>query len=223
MATKKSAAPAISLETIYQVWGWILFIWSLYRYFFRNPEWVDEFIMKPLVFVAPVLWFVWTIEKRKAESVGLHTKNIFTNIYIGLGFGVVFGLVALATNALKHGQLTINPISFIGDNGLLLALLLSLATAFSEEILNRGFLFQRILEKSKNLPFASFLSTIFFVVLHLPILATQLRLTGPTLVIFFLTDFILGLANTLLLYNTGSLVAPILVHLFWNMTVALYL
>jgi membrane protease YdiL (CAAX protease family) len=49
------------------------------------------------------------------------------------------------------------------------------------------------------------------------------KLQGVTLVIFFLTDFILAAANSMLFATTGSLVAPILVHLFWNMTVALYL
>ncbi|MBI3342753.1 CPBP family intramembrane metalloprotease, partial [Candidatus Gottesmanbacteria bacterium] len=92
-----------------------------------------------------------------------------------------------------------------------------------EELLNRGFLFTRILEKSKSLPYASILSTVLFVLLHVPILVTTLKLQGMTLVLFFITDFILGLANSLLYYNTRSLLAPILVHVFWNMTVALYL
>ncbi len=102
-------------------------------------------------------------------------------------------------------------------------ILLSLATAFSEELLSRGFIFNRIHEKTKNLPYASFISTLLFVLLHVPILVTTLKFQGVTLILFFATDFILGMANSLLFYNTGSLVAPILVHIFWNMTVALYL
>ena len=104
-----------------------------------------------------------------------------------------------------------------------LLLLLSVATAFSEEVLSRGFVFTRILERTKNLPVASLLSTVLFVLLHVPILVTSLKLQGVTLVLFFVTDIVLGLANSLLYYNTNSLVAPILVHIFWNMTVALYL
>jgi membrane protease YdiL (CAAX protease family) len=56
-----------------------------------------------------------------------------------------------------------------------------------------------------------------------PILVTMTKLQGITLVLFLVTDFVLAMANSLLFYNTGSLVAPILVHIFWNMTVALYL
>ena len=212
-----------SLEPVYQLWGWILLIWSLYRYFFKLPETVDEFVVKPLVFVLPVLWYVLKKEKRDLTTLGLTTKNLFTSLYVGLGFGFVFALEGIAANAIKYGKIQINPIAAFEQYGLLTLLILSVATAFSEELLNRGFLFGRILEKTKSLPYASLLSTVLFVLLHVPILVTSLKLQGTMLVLFFLTDFILGMANSLLYYNTKSLLAPILVHVFWNMTVALYL
>lgn len=219
----KAKSNSHSLTSVFRLWAWILLGWSLYRYFFTLPEWFDEFILKPLVFVGPVLWYLRSIEKRNLASLGLTTKNLFTSIYIGLGFGFIFALEGLAANAIKYGKLTIQPIQAFTENGLLLLLVLSLATAISEEILSRGFLFTRIYEKTKNLPYASILSTLMFVSLHVPILVTSLRLQGFTLVLFFVTNLILGFANSLLMYNTRSVVAPILVHLFWNMTVALYL
>lgn len=212
-----------SLEPVYQLWGWILLTWSLYRYFFKLPEAVDEFVAKPLVFVLPVLWYVLKKEKRDLTTLGLTTKNLFMSLYVGLGFGFVFALEGVAANAIKYGKIQINPIAAFEQYGLVTLLALSVATACSEELLNRGFLFSRILEKSKSLPYASLLSTVLFVLLHVPILVTTLKLQGMTLVLFFVTDFILGLANSLLYYNTKSLFAPILVHVFWNMTVALYL
>ncbi len=212
-----------SLEPVFQLWGWILLTWSLYRYFFKLPEAVDEFIAKPLVFVLPVLWYVLKKEKRNLVTLGMTTKNLFMSLYVGLGFGFVFALEGIAANAIKYGKIQINPIAAFEQYGLITLLILSVATAFSEELLNRGFLFGRILEKTKSLPYASLLSTVLFVLLHVPILVTSLKLQGMTLVLFFVTDFILGLANSLLYYNTRSLLAPILVHVFWNMTVALYL
>ena len=212
-----------SLEPVYQLWGWILLTWSLYRYFFKLPEAVDEFVAKPLIFVLPVLWYVLKKEKRDLTTLGLTTKNLFTSLYVGLGFGFVFALEGIAANAIKYGKIQINPIAAFEQYGLVVLLILSVATAFSEELLNRGFLFGRILEKTKSLPYASLLSTVLFVLLHVPILVTTLKLQGMTLVLFFITDFILGMANSLLFFNTRSLLAPILVHVFWNMTVALYL
>lgn len=211
-----------SLEPIYRLWGWILITWSLYRYFLKLPEWADEFIAKPLVFVAPVFWYILKKEKRTLESVGLTGKNFFNSVYIGLGFGMVFAIEGIAAHAIKYGSVDVNPIAAFRDYGFLL-IVVSLATAFCEEVLSRGFIFNRIYEKTKNLPYAAVMGSVLFVLLHIPILVTTTKLTGMTLVLFFITDFVLAFANSMLFVSTGSLVAPILVHIFWNMTVALYL
>jgi membrane protease YdiL (CAAX protease family) len=212
-----------TLESVYRLWAWILLAWSLYRYFFKFPEYLDEFVFKPLVFLGPVFWFVRKVEHRPLSSLGLTAKKFFPSVYIGLGIGLLFAVEGLAANALKYGKVNINPIVALQHYGLVTLLLLSVVTAFSEEVLSRGFLFQRILEKSRNFFNALFISATLFVLLHVPILVTSLRLQGFTLVLFFVTDFVLSLANGLLFYQTGSVVAPILVHVFWNMTVALYL
>ncbi|MEK7533506.1 MAG: CPBP family intramembrane glutamic endopeptidase [Patescibacteria group bacterium] len=218
-----AASPVTIVESMYRVWGWIVLTWALYRYFFHLPEWADEFIFKPMVFVLPVLWYVKSREKATLASIGLTGKNLFTSIYIGLGFGFVFALEGLAANAIKYGKIEIVPIAAFEQYGMGMLILLSVATAFSEEVLSRGFVFSRLMKGNKGLMYSAFLSTLMFVVLHIPILAFGLKLQGVVLLLFFVTDFVLGFANALLLYNTGSLVAPILVHIFWNMTVALYL
>jgi membrane protease YdiL (CAAX protease family) len=230
---KKSVGPGKSfphgqgflqaIEPIVRLWAWILLVWSLYRYFIVLPEWTDEFFFKPLVFVAPVLYYVFKREHRDLASLGLTGKRLFNSVYIGLGFGVMFALEGVLANSIKYGSLTIRPIASLVENGLVPLLIISLATAFSEEVLNRGFLFRRILERTKNLPFASLLSTVMFILLHVPILVTSTHLTGGLLGLFLVTNLVIGVVNSLLLYNTGSLVAPILIHVFWNMTVALYL
>lgn len=219
----KEKPPVDVVESAYRVWGWIVIAWALYRYFFRLPEWVDEFIFKPMIFALPVLWYVRNREKKPFASLGLTTKNLFTSIYIGLGFGFVFAIEGLAANAIKYGKIEIIPIAAFEEYGLGMLILLSAATAFSEELLSRGFVFSRLIEGKRGLFYAALVSTLMFVVLHIPILAFSLKLQGVALLLFFVTDFILGFANALLFYNTGSLVAPILVHIFWNMTVALYL
>src|SRR4029078_13302165 len=103
-------------------------------------------------------------------------------------------------------------------------LVVSLATAISEEILGRGFLFNRFFEKSKgNLIYAATYSTFMFLALHVPILLTTLKYQGVTLVMFFVTSIAIGFTNAILFRYSKSIVGPVLVHLFWNMTVALYL
>jgi membrane protease YdiL (CAAX protease family) len=219
MVVKKVAT---SVTSVFRFWAWILLAWSLYRYFFKLPEWADEFIFKPLVFVVPVVWYVRNKERENLASLGLTRRNFFTSVYIGLGFGIVFALEGLVTHAIKYGNLDVNPIAAFQRYGFFL-LILSLATAFTEELLSRGFVFNRLYEKTKNLFYATSVSSVMFVLLHIPILVTATKLQGTTLILFLVTDLVLGVANSLLYYNTGSLVAPILVHIFWNMTVALYL
>lgn len=220
-ATK--VATTSSLEPIYQLWGWVVIVWALYRYFFHLPEWADEFIFKPFVFLFPVIWYVRTREKRSLESVGITTKNIFTSIYIGLGIGFLFSLEGIVSNVLKYGKVELFPNTAFEQFSIGMMILLSFATAVSEEVLSRGFVFSRLLEKTKSLLYSVFMSSVMFVFLHIPILVTELKLHGVTLVLFFITDIVLAIANSLLFYKTRSLAAPILVHLFWNMTVALYL
>ncbi len=211
-----------SFEPILQVWGWVLLMWALYRYFLHLPEWVDELVAKPLVFLGPVFWYVLKKERRTLESVGITLKNLFPSLYIGLAFGMIFALEGLAAHVLKYGEMRINPIEAFQNYGFAL-IGLSIATAFCEEVLSRGFVFNRLYEKMQNLPMASIMSALMFLTLHVPILVTTNKLTGTTLVLFIVTDLVLAMANSLLFYNLGSVVAPILVHVFWNMTVALYL
>lgn len=212
-----------SLTGVFRLWAWILLVWSLYRYFVTAPEVVDEFIAKPLVFIVPILLYVLFVEKRSITTLGYTGKNFFTSIYVGLGIGFLFALQGLAANFVKYGDFTINPIQAFRDYGFLL-LPISLVTAISEETLGRGFLFSRFFEKSnENLIYSAFYSTGMFVLLHVPILLTTFKYQGVTLVLFFTTSIVIGLTNAILFRYTKSLVAPVLVHLFWNMTVALYI
>lgn len=208
---------------IFRTWAWILLLWSVYRYFTNFPEVIDEFIFKPLIFVVPVLVYVFRIEKRSWDSLGITWKNFFPSLYAGFGIGFLFAIQGLIANWLKYGEITINPINAFKEYGFFL-LVISLATSAWEELLGRGFLFNRFFEHSKeNLVYAAAYSTAMFIALHVPILLTSLKFQGVTLLMFFATSVAISFANTILFRYTKSLTGPILVHLFWNMAVALYL
>ncbi|MFC1646895.1 CPBP family intramembrane glutamic endopeptidase [Patescibacteria group bacterium] len=225
--TKKTSvkllAKSKSLEPIFQLWGWILLTWSLYRYFVRFPEWADELVFKPLIFVLPVVFYVVKKEKRRLSSLGLTTKNFFNALYIGIGFGMLFAIEGVVVNIFKNGQLVITPLEVFSEYGMLALFGLSIFTAFSEELLNRGFLFKRIHEKTENLVYASLIASVLFILLHIPILVTTTKIQGGILLLFFATNMMLSLINCFLFASTGTLLAPILVHIFWNMAVSIYL
>lgn len=215
----------------------VLLAWAAYRYFYMLSEPIDELVAKPLVFVLPVIWYAWQFEKGNWGKIwgDLGDRgnwgNIFKSLYLGLGLGMILGAEGLFFNFLKYGGFNFAPVAPVGSLpsttlgagfGLLGFLGVSAATAVSEEILGRGFLYGQLryfLRGSR----AVLLASLLFVLLHVPIVLFVLNLSGLTLGVYLFSVLVLSVANCLLFTYTGSLVAPILVHVFWNATVGLYL
>lgn len=208
----------------YTIWGIILIVWALYRvYGPRMPEWVDELILKPLVFLGPVLLFVKVVEKRPLASIGLTAGKFFRDIYIGIGFGMLFAVEGMVANAIKHGTFSFAPVIPIAGNSLVWAVIFSFATAISEETLARGFLYSRFKEGYGDRLKAMVVSSAMYFMLLVPFIFVVSKLTGVSLLIFVMTNIVISLANTMIFEETKTLTVPILIHAFWNMAVALYL
>lgn len=200
----------------------IFFSWTVYRYFYQFSEPVDELIAKPLIFVLPVIWYIWQYEKGRWGKLGLKFRHLFRDLYFGIGLGMVLGIEGLFFNYLKYGELNFEPVLPVEGHGLYVFLGLSLSTAISEEILGRGFLYNQLRHYVSDVQ-AVFLSSVLFILLHLPIVIFVLHLSGIALVVYIVSVFVLSVVNCVLLRFSGSLLAPILVHAFWNMTIGLYL
>lgn len=211
---------------VFLVWFFILLSWSLYRSFFHFPEAVDEYIVKPLIFAFPVMFTVVFVENKSLSTMGLlpNRKNLMVDIYLGVVLGIVFALEGLFANYVKYGTYSFSPLSAVlGSGGILPFLGINFATAISEEILGRGFLYKRLYMVTKNQFNAAFISSLLFFLLHVPILLTQLHLTGTSLIIYPISILLLSITNAYVYSLRDSLVLPVLIHAFWNMTVALYL
>lgn len=207
-------------------WFLIFIVWAIYRAYFTFPEWFDEFLVKPFVFALPVIYVVIDREKKKWSDLGLSfdKSKFFLDIYIGVVIGVLFALEGLVVNYLKYGQFSFTPIlasRMVGGVGMFF--LLNFVTSISEEILARGYLYNRLNLATRNQLWSAVASNILFLILHIPIMFTRLHLTGMSLILYPLSIFILGITNCYLFSLRKSLTLPILVHAFWNMTVALYL
>lgn len=211
---------------VFIVWFLIFLAWSLFRANFFLPEWIDEFLVKPLIFVLPVLYIVIIREKKKLADLGLSTsaKSFFLDLYIGAVVAVLFILEGWLANFLKSGRYSFSPILETKlPQGIWLFLLINLAASMWEEILGRGYLYQRLYKATNNQFWAAFSSSYLFVLLHIPILFTRLHLTGISLLVYPLSIFLLGITNSYVFTFRRSLTLPILIHTFWNMTVALFL
>src|SRR4030065_1133457 len=122
--------------------AYLLIVWGFYRLlFFKFPEEVEEIIIKPLVWLVPV-FILLRKEKLGLSSIGVTSKNIFSSVYLALALGVVFAVEGFLINIIKYKGLDFS--ANIGNNPLLWALAISLATAISEELTFRGYIFGRI-------------------------------------------------------------------------------
>lgn len=213
----------LRLERVFTIWGLILIVWAVYRYYEMNPEWVDELILKPLVFLLPVVAYVLKKERRPLASIGLSKGNLYRDIYLGLGFGMLFALEGLVVNSIKYGTFSFAPLVPVTGLSLLIAVFIALATAFSEEVLARGFFFTRLREEYKDEFKALVVSSAMYFMLLVPVVFTVTKLSGVTLLIFVVTNLIMSFANTMIFSETKTVTVPILIHAFWNMAVILYL
>lgn len=84
-------------------------------------------------------------------------------------------------------------------------------------------MYKRLYKTTKNQFGSAATSSFLFLLLHVPILFTRLHLTGTSLLVYPISIMLLGITNSYVYSLRGSLVLPILIHAFWNMTVALYL
>ena len=210
---------------VFFVWFLIFIVWAFYRAYFRLPEWVDEFIVKPLVFFLPVFYLVIVRKKQPMSELGLPSspKNFFTDLYLGVAVGVFFALEGLLANYLKYGKFSFAPILAAKSFPLGWFFLINLSTSIWEEILGRGYLYNQLYKATKNQLWAAFASSFLFLLLHVPIMFTQLHLMGTSLLIYPVSILLLGITNSYVFSLRGSLTLPILLHTFWNMTIALYL
>jgi membrane protease YdiL (CAAX protease family) len=211
---------------VFIVWFLIFLIWAFYRAYFHFPEWVDELLVKPLVFVLPVFLVVLIKEKKGLSELGLRPapRTFFTDMYIGVVIGIFFALEGLLVNYLKYAKFSFTPLASLQlSGGVVGFLFINFATSLWEEILGRGYMYKRLFETTNNQFKSAATSSFLFLLLHIPIMFVQLRLMGPSLIVYPVSIMILGITNCYLFSIRGSLTLPILLHLFWNMTVALYL
>ncbi len=206
------------MNNVFKIWFIIFVIWTFFRAYFRFPEWVDELIVKPVVFVILPI----TVLKLKTVPGFESKKTVNKDLIIGVGMGIVFGFASLLANKLKYGSFSFDPTIPLLGSGLIVYLGLSLATSISEEVLGRGIFFSHF-RKDLGVIDAACVSSMLSLSLHFPIVFTQLNYDTYTFFIFIISVFVLSMINSILYHFRGNLVLPILLHLFWNMSVALYL
>ncbi len=209
-------------QKVLNVWAIILVLWSLYRGYFKTdlPVWFDEFVAKPIFFLMPIYWYVKHNETISFfKSVGFNKKLAIEDIVYGCVAFVFIGGFGLLGLLIKGGQFAVAPLSA----NLFSILIISLGTAFSEEIVSRGFLLSRFLALSHNKLSSVLLTSILFFILHIPVLFTNPSITGEIIPILIVSDFALSVTTSVIYIQRKSIIFPILIHACYLMGLQLFL
>jgi membrane protease YdiL (CAAX protease family) len=192
------------------IYGIIFILWTLYRFIFFTPEWVDEFIAKPLLQILPVLLVVRFFEKKSLSSLSIGSKRLLLHIGIGLGIGLLLVTESLIIQKMKGTVLTIQL------NNLLVPFLVSLATGFTEELVYRGYFARRIADGIENAYIANTIQSLLFVLIHVPIMIFVLHYSFADSLFYSLQLFVLGFVYGYIFLETESIVSTVIPHTLWN-------
>jgi membrane protease YdiL (CAAX protease family) len=191
--------------------------WTLVRILVPISNGLEEIFIKPFVFLIPTLIFAWTDQPKKyLQALGFKKTKLF--VAVGWGVGAVV-LVIICKEIFSHtlgGQTTLPNFSFIFSQQFCFDAVVSFFTAICEEVVFRGYMFNQILLK-KNFPLALVISTLAFVVLHLPRAILVLHLSSYELFAYLYLLFIMGTIDALVFWKTKNIVGSTLTHALWNL------
>ena len=121
-----------------------------------------------LLLLLIILW-IYFVEKKTITSIGwkkLTIKTILSGIGIGMIFFILLGLSNFAIQALGL-ELNQSKGNLFTNQSIYVLLLIALRAAFVEEVLYRGYAFERIYDLTKSKFFAGLVPVIIFTLVHL--------------------------------------------------------
>jgi len=223
------AVTKLKVSTVQQLYSWrevavvyglVLILWGIYRLMFRLPVWFEEGVLKALVFGLPIAW-VSRRHQWQMKDLGITGNNLASGVYLGIFLGIMLGLVGNVGNVLRHGGL--DWASFgITSNMLGGLIILSLLTAFWEQLLFCGMFLRLIEEMVVNEWKIAWIIALLFAGLHLPALILIQHLPGFQLVTAACLLFLLELGNVILMLRLRNLAAPIMAQALWGVTIFLF-
>jgi membrane protease YdiL (CAAX protease family) len=203
--------------TIYAVY--ILIVWGFYRVLFKLPDNIEETILKPIIWLIP-LFFLLKKEKLGISSLGITLKNLFPAIYLSLGLGVIFAIEAIFLNFLKYK--TFNFGANIGEGGLMLPLFISFATAISEEVSFRGYMFNRLWNVLNNEWLANIMTSTVWAVVHVPITIFVWKLSLASALLYLLLTLLFGMGSAFVFARTKNVFSSVFLHVLWQWPIILF-
>lgn len=211
---KKITKKSVFFYSIY-----VVIAWSLYRRFFSFSNSIEEFFIKPAIWLLPVFYLVKK-EKDTLESIGLTLKRVVPSITLSLAIGSLFVVEALAINYFKYGGFNLG--ANLGADPILLSLVISFATAFSEEVAFRGYIFTRFWSLSKNELMANLMTTFVWLLIHIPVVSFVWQLSLSASITYFFLTSIFGFGSAFIFARTRNVFSSVLLHVLWEWPIIIF-
>ncbi len=199
--------------------AYLLIVWGFYRFLFKLPDEIEELFVKPVVWLLPVLYLVRK-EKANLSSIGITFKNLFPSIYLALGLGAFFVLEALVINYVKYGSFSFA--SNLGNLSFGVSLGLSFATAISEEVSFRGYLFNRVWAGLGNEWLANIITSLVWGLIHVPISFFVWHLSVETSLTYLFLTTLFGMGSAFVFARTKNVASSVFLHVLWEWPIILF-
>jgi membrane protease YdiL (CAAX protease family) len=181
---------------------------------------VEETVIKGLLFSLP--FFLLPIQdKNPMKALGITSNNFFQSVYLGIILGLILGLVGQAGNFIRHQTILFSGFNVTSAN-IGAFLILSLITAFWEQVLFSGFFIYQIARISNNEMIQVTVAGLLFSFIHLPALLLVQHADVNQLTLSLGLLFTLGMGCAILRLRLNNLIAPIMAHALWGVTIFLY-
>lgn len=198
---------------------YLLLSWGFYRLFFHFPEEAEELFVKPFLWLTPVVYLLGR-ERKGLSSLGFSKKGLFPAIYFTLALGAGFALEGLVLNFFKYKGANFS--ANLGQTTFLAALGLSLATAFTEEVTFRGYIFNRLWKVTKKEWSANLITSLIWGLIHIPIAVLWWKLGAIEIIGYFILVIIFGIGSAFVFARSGNILSSILLHVFWEWPIMLF-
>jgi len=209
--------PVVKHATVFA--AYLLLFWGFYRLLFKLPDEVEELFLKPLIWLLPLV-FILKKEGVGLSSLGITLKNLFPAIYLSLGLGAVFAIEGLLINFVKHQGFKFG--ANIGEPIFFASLGLSFATAVSEEISFRGYIFNRLWWVLKNEWQANIITSVIWGVIHIPVTVFVWKLNFSAALVYLFLTTVFGVGSAFIFARTKNVISSVLLHVLWEWPIILF-
>ncbi|KKS77061.1 MAG: hypothetical protein UV74_C0001G0011 [Candidatus Woesebacteria bacterium GW2011_GWB1_43_14] len=208
-----------NLKYAVQLFGYLFVVWGFYRLLVQLPETIEELLIKPVVWLIPLI-YILRKERLGLSSLGVSSDNLFKSVYLALILGSVFAIEAVGINFVKYGKLEFN--ANLGENLFLVAFILSVATAITEEIVFRGYIFNRVWMALDREWSANFITSCGWGLVHMPVAIFDWKLDIVSLFIYFILTFAFAVGSSFVFARSRNIISPILLHILWQWPIILF-